>query len=96
MDELNLDWKDIVKQVVTGVLDELKDGFVDLYKTEILPSTKEAKEEFFKKLEDEASSTSSVWVKIRNALIKVIVNVLGTVVVKVLDKFMTEVDKENV
>ena len=93
MENLNLDWKDVVKNAFVEVLDELKENFATFYKETILPGAKEAKEEFVVKLKEEAQQSSSVWVKIRNSLITVGVNVVGAVLSKVIDNFIN--DEEN-
>ena len=93
MENLNLDWKDVVKNAFAEVLDELKENFATFYKETILPGAKEAKEEFVVKLKEEAQQSSSVWVKIRNSLITVGVNVVGAVLSKVIDNFIN--DEEN-
>lgn len=93
MENLNLDWKDVVKNAFAEVLDELKENFGTFYKETILPGAKEAKEEFIAKLKEEAQQSSSVWVKIRNSLITVGVNVVAAVLSKVIDNFIS--DEEN-
>lgn len=93
MENLNLDWKDVVKNAFAEVLDELKENFATFYKETILPGAKEAKEEIIAKLKEEAQQSSSVWVKIRNSLITVGVNVVAAVLSKVIDNFIN--DEEN-
>lgn len=82
MDENKL----LIKELLSKVLDDIKDNAAQYIKDEILPPAKEAKEEFIAKLKSESDNTSSIWVKIRNLGIAVIINVISSVVSKAIDK----------
>lgn len=92
----NFDWKDVVKSAFTEVLDELKNNFGTFYREKILPGAKEAKEEFNAKLKSEAESSSSVWVKIRNSLIILGVNIGSAVLSKVIDSFLENEEQAQI
>lgn len=82
--------KSIIKEILTKVLEDLKDNAAQYVKDEILPAAKEAKDEFITKLKDESDKTSSAWVKVRNLGIAVILNVLGGLVSKAIDSLIEE------
>lgn len=81
-----VDWKDVIKGALTEVLDDFKDNIIDYLDTAVIPALEEAKNDFKAKLTDEAKNSSSVWVKIRSALLSVIVSIIFSMIEKVVDK----------
>lgn len=82
----DIDWKDVVKSALTEVMDDFHDNFVEYIDASIMPALEDAKNDFKTKLTQEAENSGSVWVKIRNALLTVIINIIFKALDKAVDK----------
>ncbi len=89
MDLKTIDWKETAKEAFTEVLNDMKGDAAGLIKNQILPGIKAAKDDLVDDLKAEAGNSSSAWVKIRNAGIVIVVNIVCAVGSKVIDKFAT-------
>lgn len=83
--------KDLVQSAADEVLSDLKENFKDYIISIILPTIEERQAQFIEDIKTEISETSSIWVKIRNSLLIVIINIVAKIVKKALEK-MSEVD----
>lgn len=83
--------KDLVQSAADEVLSDLKENFKDYIISIILPTIEERQAQFIEDIKTEISETSSIWVKIRNSLLIVIINIVAKIIKKALEK-MSEVD----
>ena len=81
----DIDLKDVIKDAITGVLDDMKDNFSDYVDSKIMPAVDEASTNFKAHLTEEANATSSVWVKVRNALLSIITSIAVAFIKKLLE-----------
>lgn len=90
MDLKTIDWKETAKEAFAEVLSDMKSDATELIKTQILPGIKAAKDDLVNDLKAEASNSASAWVKIRNAGIIIVVNIVCAVGSKVVDKLTVD------
>lgn len=86
----DIDLKDVIKDAITGVLDDMKDNFSDYVDSKIIPAIDDASTDFKAHLTEEASATASVWVKVRNALLSVITSIAVAFIKKLLENMKEE------
>lgn len=74
-----MDWKEIAKTSTKEVLGGFKEEGLQIVKEQVIPGVKAAKDEFVSELKTEAKDSNSIWVKIRNNLISLAIDVVGKV-----------------
>lgn len=74
-----MDWKEIAKASTKEVLGGFKEEGLQIVKEQVIPGVKAAKDEFVTDLKTEAKDSNSIWVKIRNNVISLVIDVVGKV-----------------
>lgn len=76
---IRMDWKEIAKASTKEVLGGFKEEGLQIVKEQVIPGVKSAKDEFIADLKNEAKNSNSIWVKIRNNLISLAIDVVSKV-----------------
>ena len=90
-----LDVKDMIEDALNNVLDNVKDKASDIIREQVVPAMKTAAENFLGELKEENTTTSSIWVKVRNTAVGLAVCLLVSVAEKVLLTTADNIDDDT-
>lgn len=94
MDIKEFDWKDVSQDITDAFFEQLKDNASEYLEEAIVPELEKQKEAFVQELKQEASETKSIWVKVRNSILSMLVNAIADVMIKIVTKAL-EAKKEE-
>ena len=94
MDIKEFDWKDVSQDITDAFFEQLKDNASEYLEEAIIPELEKQKEAFVQELKQEAAETKSIWVKVRNSLLSVLVNAISDVMIKIISKAL-EANKQE-
>lgn len=95
MEAKGFDWKDVTKDITEAAFEQIKDNAAEYLEEAIVPELEKQKEAFVAELKEEAKETKSVWVKVRNSMLSILVNAISEVMIKIITKAIEENKKEE-
>lgn len=95
MEAKDFDWKAVTKDITEAAFEQIKDNAAEYLEEAIVPELEKQKEAFVAELKEEAKETKSVWVKVRNSMLSILVNAISEVMIKIITKAIEENKKEE-